>query len=248
MARTPRNSIFPTWAMSSTRPGLPMDSFSPSVGAAPTATTTFTSWILPRAVLSSSPATLAATSGRHGLPTAATSFSDLPAPVHARSGSCSPMAPPLTSSLCPVTTNHPTGPHTDVTDDSGSFSRCSGLSSFLRQGQGRSATELEGVHAQRFLRSVGSYGRRACCSFSFPICASFSLPLSFAFARNPMTPPSPLFPCTPLGYLAARRTRNTVPQANTSPLSPSKCSSTRHPERSRGPLFSDPQVPPPRPE
>src|SRR6516162_6305933 len=107
-----------------------------------------------------------------------------------------------------------------VTDDSGSFSRCSGLSSFLRQGQGRSATELEGVHAQRFLRSVGSYGRRACCSFSFPICASFSLPISFDFARNPMTPPSPLFPCTSLGYLAARPTPNTVPQANASPLSP----------------------------
>src|SRR5215468_8662291 len=63
-----------------------------------------------------------------------------------------------------------------------------------------------------------------------------------------MTPPSPLFPCTRLGRLPARPTRNSVPQANASPLSPGPRSSSRHPERSEGSLFSDAHVPLPRPE
>ena len=46
--------------------------------------------------------------------------------------------------------------------------------------------------------------------FALTICASSSLPISSDFARRPMTPPSPLFPCTCLGYLPARPTRNSV--------------------------------------
>src|SRR6516162_10212786 len=79
--------------------------------------------------------------------------------------------------------------------------------------------------------------------FALTICASSSLPISSDFARRPMTPPSPLFPCTCLGYLPARPTRNSVPQANASPPPPSPCPSARHPQRSEGSLFSDPPIP-----
>ena len=77
--------------------------------------------------------------------------------------------------------------------------------------------------------------------FSLRICASSSLPISSDFARRPMTPPSPLFPCTCLGYLPARPSRNSVPQADASSPPPSPCPSTRDRQRNEGSLFSDPQ-------
>src|SRR5579859_6188312 len=100
----------PTRVTSSTRPGLPTASFSPSVGGVPPATTTSTLSISARATSSKSLATPAATNAPAGLPTAATSSSNPPAPAPAKSGPCSPTAANLISSQQPATTNPPTGP------------------------------------------------------------------------------------------------------------------------------------------
>ncbi len=76
----------------------PKRRWSLSVGAAPTAISTFTSWSPSAATSAKSPATAARTSAPVGLPTAATSSSSPPATARARSGPCSPMAPrPISS-------------------------------------------------------------------------------------------------------------------------------------------------------